>query len=185
MELPFQDLWLPAVRARMVLFANHVLSGCAPAIERLRAHPGKVLKIDVTGWPGVVPVPPPLVLRITPAGLLETLPPSEEAVMAVDLQVRLDASSPRKIAENALSGAMPPLEIDGDAALAGDVNWIAQNVRWDPAADAERFFGPLVAEGVQRAGAQFAQAAEIARDAMGQLIERMQQARPSAPRKPK
>ena len=61
-----------------------------------------------------------------------------------------------------------------DGALAADVNWIAQNVRWDPAADAERFFGPTLAEGVSRAGAQFAQAAEVAKKAMGQMLDMLQ-----------
>ena len=54
MDLPFQDLWLPAVRNRMVLFANHVLTGCPPAVERLRAHAGKAVRVDVSGWPGLV-----------------------------------------------------------------------------------------------------------------------------------
>jgi ubiquinone biosynthesis protein UbiJ len=171
MELPFQDLWLPAVRARLVLFSNHVLGSCPPAIERLKSHPGKVLKVDVSGWPGLVPVPPPLVVRVTPAGLLETLEPAEEAGAAIDLRVQLDASSPAVLVQKAMSGLIPPLNIEGDAALAGDVNWIAANVRWDPAADAERFFGPLVAEGVSRASAQFAQVAEVAKGAMGQMFD--------------
>ena len=59
-----------------------------------------------------------------------------------DLNVRIDASEPAKVAGNVFKGGLPPMSIDGDGALAADVNWIAQNVRWDPAADAERFFGP-------------------------------------------
>jgi ubiquinone biosynthesis protein UbiJ len=173
MDLPLQDLWLPAVRARLVLFANHVLASCPPAIERLKAHPGKVLKVDVSGWPGLVPVPPPLVIRVTPAGLFETLDPAEEAGAAIDLRVQLDASSPLAVAQKAMSGQIPPVSIEGDAALAGDVNWIVANVRWDPAADAERFFGPVVAEGISRASAGFAQAAEMAKGAMGQVFDLM------------
>jgi len=174
MELPFQDLWLPAVRARSVLFANHVLGGCEPATTRLKVHPGKVLRVDVSGWPGLVPVPPPLMVRITPAGLLETLDAAEESGATVALQVRLDVSSPRLIVEKVFAGALPPVLIEGDAALAADFSWIAQNVRWDPAADAERFFGPLVAEGVTRASAQLSQAAELAKAAMGQMMDMMQ-----------
>ena len=79
MDLPFQDLWLPAVRNRMVLFANHVLTACPPAVERLRAHAGKSIRVDVSGWPGLVPVPPPLALRVTPAGLFEALEAADEA----------------------------------------------------------------------------------------------------------
>jgi len=171
MELPFQDLWLPAVRARLVLFSNHVLGSCPPAVERLKAHPGKVLKVDVAGWPGLVPVPPPLVVRVTPAGLLEAMESAEEAQAAIDLNVKLDASSPVAILQKAMSGQMPPVSIEGDAGLAADVSWIVANVRWDPAADAERFFGPVVAEGVTRASAQFAQFAEMARGALGQMLD--------------
>jgi ubiquinone biosynthesis protein UbiJ len=174
MDFPFQDLWLPAVRNRMVLFVNHVLTGCPPAVERLRAHAGKAVRVDVSGWPGLVPVPPPLALRLTPAGLFEAVAPAEEAGLAVDLEVKLDAASPGKIAEAVLKGGVPPMSVEGDAALAADFSWAAQNARWDPAADAERFFGMTVGEGVSRASAQFAQAAEVAKTAMGQVFDMLQ-----------
>ena len=173
MDMPFQDLWLPAVRNRMVLFANHVLTGCSPAVERLRAHAGKVVRVDVSGWPGLVPVPPPLALRITPAGLFEAVETAADAVPP-DLQVRLDASDPAKVAGNVFKGGLPPMSIDGDGALAADVNWIAQNVRWDPAADAERFFGPTLAEAVSRANEQLAQAGEKVKGAVAQLFDQFQ-----------
>jgi ubiquinone biosynthesis protein UbiJ len=177
MDLPFQDLWLPAVRNRMVLFANHVLTACPPAVDRLRAHAGKAVRVDVGGWPGLIPVPPPLTLRITPAGLfeaVETAGAPQGAAVVPDLNVRIDASEPARIAGSVFKGGLPPIAIDGDGALAADVNWIAQNVRWDPAADAERFFGPTVAEGVSRASAQFAQAADVAKKAMGQVLDMLQ-----------
>ncbi len=174
MDLPFQDLWLPAVRNRMVLFANHVLTGCPPAVERLRVHAGKCIRVDVSGWPGIVPVPPPLLLRATPAGLFEAVDTAEEAGAAIDLRVSIDTASPARVVESVLKGGLPPLAIDGDGALAADISWITQNVRWDPAADAERFFGPTVGEGVSRAGAQFAQAAGVAKNAMGQMFDILQ-----------
>jgi ubiquinone biosynthesis protein UbiJ len=174
MDLPFQDLWLPAVRERMVLFVNHVLNGCPPAIERLRAHAGKVVKVDVAGWPGLIPVPPPLTLRVTPAGLFESVDMAEGGGVSLDLSVKFDASQPARMAESVFKGAMPPMNIEGDAPFAADFSWIAQNVRWDPAADAERFFGPFVGEGVSRASAGFAQAAEAAKNAMGQVFDILQ-----------
>jgi ubiquinone biosynthesis protein UbiJ len=179
MDLPFQDLWLPAVRNRMVLFANHVLTGCPPAVERLRPHAGKVVRVDVSGWPGLIPVPPPLTLRVTPAGLFEAVEPPEDASVAAQLQVKLDASDPAKVAGNVFKGALPPMSIDGDGALAADVSWIAQNVRWDPAADAERFFGPTLAEAVSRANEQFAQVGEKVKTAVGQLFDQLQARRKS------
>lgn len=174
MDFPFQDLWLPAVRNRMVLFVNHVLTGCPPAVERLRAHAGKVVRVDVSGWPGLVPVPPPLTLRVTPAGLFEAVAGAEEASAAVALDVKLDASAPGKVAEAVFKGGVPPMSVEGDAALAADFSWAAQNARWDPAADAERFFGGTFAEGVSRASAQVAQAAEAAKNAMGQMFDSLQ-----------
>jgi ubiquinone biosynthesis protein UbiJ len=174
MDLPFQDLWLPAVRNRMVLFANHVLTGCPPAVERLRAHAGKVVRVDVSGWPGLVPVPPPLTLRVTPAGLFEAVEGNDATGAVPDLNVRLDASDPAKVAGNVFKGALPPMSIDGDGALAADVSWIGQNVRWDPAADAERFFGPTLAEAVSRANEQFAAVGERVKSTMGQLFEQFQ-----------
>ncbi len=174
MDFPFQDLWLPAVRNRMVLFVNHVLTGCPPALERLRAHAGKVVRVDVSGWPGLVPVPPPLALRLTPAGMFEAVADAEAATVAVDLDVKLDASAPGKIAECLFKGGVPPMSVEGDAALAADFSWAAQNARWDPAADAERFFGGTVGEGVGRASAGFAQAAEVAKTAMGQVFDMLQ-----------
>jgi ubiquinone biosynthesis protein UbiJ len=174
MDLPFQDLWLPAVRDRMVLFTNHVLGGCSPALERLRAHAGKAVRVDIAGLPSALPAPPPLVLRITPAGLFETIPAAEEAVVTPDLRVTLDAAAPGKIAEAVFRGGVPPMSIEGDGPLAADFSWVTQNVRWDPAADAERFFGPTLAEGVARANEQFAKAAEMARTAMGQMLDMLQ-----------
>ena len=38
----------------------------------------------------------------------------------------------------AMAGDKPPVSIDGDAQLAGDVNWLLLNLRWDIAADLER-----------------------------------------------
>jgi ubiquinone biosynthesis protein UbiJ len=66
------------------------------------------------------------------------------------------------------------MSIEGEAAFAADFSWIAQNVRWDPAADAERFFGPLVGEGIGRASAGLAQAAEAAKGAMGHVMDMLQ-----------
>ncbi|HEY9024972.1 MAG TPA: hypothetical protein VIP05_11775 [Burkholderiaceae bacterium] len=174
MDLPFQDIWLPALRDRVVLFVNHVLTGCPPAVERLHPHAGKVVRVDVSGWPGLVPVPPPLALRVTPAGLFEAVAPAEEPTVGVDLNVKLDASSPAKVAEALFKGGVPPMSVDGDAALAADFSWAAQNARWDPAADAERFFGPTVAEAVSRANAQFGQIGEQVRNAVGQLFDQLQ-----------
>ena len=64
------DLVLPAATARLILLANHVLSSAPAATERLKAHAGRALHIEVEGWRLPLPTPPALTLCITPAGLL-------------------------------------------------------------------------------------------------------------------
>ena len=87
-------------------------------------------------WPALLPAPPVLAWRITPAGLLEWCGP--EAPAAPDLAVEVDASNPALMAAQALGGQTPQVQIEGDAQLAGDVNWLLQNLRWG------RTFGDVV-----------------------------------------
>jgi ubiquinone biosynthesis protein UbiJ len=153
MANPFTDFVLPAATARFVLMANHVLASAPVAPEKLRAHQGRVLKVDVDGWRGPFPQPPALVLRVTPAGLFEAVDAMPEgAEIAADLTLRVDVSQPFDAARRVISGDMPPVQIDGDAAFAADVSWIIANVRWDIAADLERVFGATLADTVARAG---------------------------------
>jgi len=72
MANPVTDLLLPAATERFILLANHVLSSAPAATERLNAHVGRRLRIEVENWRVPLPPPPPLTLRITPAGLFES-----------------------------------------------------------------------------------------------------------------
>lgn len=144
------DLVLPALTARFVLLANHVLASAPVAPARLKPHAGRLLRVEVSGWRGPLPPPPPLALRITPAGLLEA---ADEAVQA-DLRLCVDAGHPLDAARRLAGGELPPVQIEGDAVLASDVNWVVSNVRWDIAADLERVMGPGLAEGLSQAGSQ-------------------------------
>ncbi len=158
------QLVLPAATARFVLLANHVLSAAPVAPERLKAHAGRVLRVEVEGWTIPLPPPPPLALRITPAGLFESLDEgaltgastgaetSAAATPEADLRLRVDASEPFAAARRLVSGELPTVRIEGDVGLAADVNWVLANVRWDIAADLERVFGPAVADGLSRVG---------------------------------
>jgi ubiquinone biosynthesis accessory factor UbiJ len=143
-----QALLAPALGERLTLLLNHVLAAESVATERLQPHRGAVLTLELEGWPSLLPAPPLLSWRITPAGLLqwngaEGLGAAPEG--AAQLQVRLDASNPALLLANTLAGEPPQVRIEGDAQLAGDVNWLLQNLRWDVAADLERLFGPQVA----------------------------------------
>lgn len=138
----------PALAERLTLLLNHVLASEAVATERLLPHRGATLQLVLERWPSLLPPPPVLSWRITPAGLLqwngaEGLAPAADG--AASLVVTLDAPNPALLLAKALGGEPPAVRIDGDAALAGDVNWLLQNLRWDVAADLERLFGPQVA----------------------------------------
>lgn len=144
----------PAVAERLTLVINHVLAGEPVAAERLRPHAGRCLSLTLTGWPRLLPPPPALAWRVTPAGLLDWC--GMQGAEAPDLAVRLDASNPALLIARALGGEPPEVQIDGDAQLAGDVNWLLQNVRWDVAADLERLFGPVVAQQLHQLGRMIA-----------------------------
>jgi ubiquinone biosynthesis protein UbiJ len=159
MANPVTDLLLPAATDRFILLANHVLSSAPAATERLKAHSGRTMRIEVEHWQIPLPPPPPLVLRITPAGLVEAVadtaePPAGDA--PPELRLRVDAARPFEAARRAVTGELPPLHIEGDAAFAADVNWVVGNVRWDIAGDLERVFGPLVAGGLSQVGEKLA-----------------------------
>jgi ubiquinone biosynthesis protein UbiJ len=117
-------------------------------------HRGRVLRLELLQLPRLLPTPPPLAFTITPAGLVEWC---REPVDA-DLRVRLEAANPAALALQALTGQMPPLAIEGDVQLAGDVDWLLKNLRWDVADDLERLFGPTVAHELHRLGSSLARA---------------------------
>jgi ubiquinone biosynthesis accessory factor UbiJ len=155
-----QAMLAPALSERLTLVINHVLNAEAVATARLRPHAGRTLALRLRGWPALLPAPPLLAWRITPAGLLEWCGSDgvADAGAPADLAVQLDAPNPALLLAKALAGEMPPVQIDGDAQLAGDVNWLLQNLRWDVAADLERVFGPTLAAPLHRVGRALAAA---------------------------
>lgn len=156
-------LLAPALMDRLVLVVNHVLSAEPAAVQRLEPHRGRVLRLELLQLPRLLPSPPPLAFQITPAGLVEWCRDPVDA----DLRVRLEAANPAALALQALSGQMPSLVIEGDVQLAGDVDWLLKNVRWDVADDLERLFGPLVAHELHRLGSSLARAMRSARQVVG------------------
>lgn len=164
-------LLAPALAERVTLVLNHVLASEAVATERLRPHAGRSVALTLDQWPSLLPAPPVLAWRITPAGLLEWC--GREAPASPDLSLRVDASNPALSVARAVGGAMPSVQIDGDAQLAGDVNWLMQNLRWDVAADLERFFGPVVAQQLVRMGGLLAGGVRTAVKTASELAERL------------
>lgn len=145
-------LLAPALMERAALALNHVLSSEPEAAARLVAHKGKLVRVQLDNWPGLLPVPPLLGFRVTPAGLVEWV--GED--ITADLRVRVDAANPAALALRLAAGEQPSVEIDGDAQLAADIDWLLKNLRWDVEADLERLFGPGAAHELHRLGSWFA-----------------------------
>ena len=151
----------PAVMERLTLVVNHVLSAEPAATGRLAPHAGRTIEIVLVDWPSLLPAPPACRFQVTRAGLVEWLG-AEAGGGSTDLLLRIDASNPALLAARLVAGEQPTVDIGGDAQLAGDVNWLMQNLRWDVAGDLERLFGPLVAGQLHHAGRAFAGAVRTA-----------------------
>jgi ubiquinone biosynthesis accessory factor UbiJ len=164
-------LLAPALMERLTLVINHVLSSESVATDRLKAHAGRCVELQLGGWPSLLPPPPVLAFRISPAGLLEWDGPERRG--AADLTLRVDTSNPVQMMSRVLSGELPAVDIDGDALLAGDVNWLLQNLRWDVGADLERLFGPLAGAQLHRLGSALAAGLRTALQGAGDLRERV------------
>jgi len=160
----------PATMERLTLVINHVLAAEPAATQRLAAHRGRTLHVDLEGWPSLLPPPPALAFVVTPAGLLDWQP---EPAAEPDLHVRVDASNPALLGARVLLGETPAVEIAGDAALATDVNWVIAHVRWDAEADLERLVGARAAHELARAGAALAQALRTALRTGADLASRL------------
>lgn len=141
--------WLAdAALQRLTLWLNHVLSSEPAAMARLQAHVGRAFEVRFEPWPSVVPAPPTLRFSITPAGLLECGPlaGTDRSLLPPDLLLRVAADRPLKLVLGGLAGARPKVDLQGDSALAGDLSWLMDNLRWEPRDDLMRLFGPVVAE---------------------------------------
>ncbi|MFP5397305.1 MAG: hypothetical protein ACLGIT_03170 [Gammaproteobacteria bacterium] len=154
------SLVAPAMMERLTLVTNHVLAAEPAATQRLAVHRGRRLQVELAGWPALLPPPPRLAFRVTPAGLLEWS--ADDDAAPADLHVRVDAANPALLAARVMAGDTPAVEIAGDSALATDVHWLIDNVRWDVEADLERLFGARVAREIARAGSALARALRAA-----------------------
>ncbi len=147
-------LLTPALMARLTLWLNHVLGSESVATDRLRRHAGRTVQVALHNWPTLLPPPPVLAFGVTPAGLLEWI--GATAPARADLNLGIDAANPALLMARLAAGERPNVTIDGDAALATDVDWLVQNLRWDVAADLDAVVGPVAAQQLSVAGAALA-----------------------------
>lgn len=142
----------PAVMQRLTLLLNHVLSSETAATYRLKTHSGRRIVVHLDRWPTLLPPVPPLAFLVTPAGLLEWQDVAVPDASPADLQVTVDASNPALMMVKGLAGNRPKIDISGDAAFAGDVNWLLENLRWEIQDDLARVVGNVPARELSRFG---------------------------------
>jgi ubiquinone biosynthesis accessory factor UbiJ len=134
----------PPLQQRLVLLANHVVSREPAAVQRLLPHAGRRLRIEVVGLPAWLPAWPTLALAVTRAGLFE-LDENTSADAPADLTLRVAAPEPAQWAVVASGQHEPAVQIDGDAGLAADMQWLVDHLRWDVEADLAEAIGPAAA----------------------------------------
>jgi len=139
---------------RLALLLNHVLAAEPAATERLRAHSGRSLQLQLDGWPALLPAFPELAFRVTPAGLLEWC--GLEPPASPDLRLRLDASNPALALAQWAQGERPRVDVQGDAQFAAELSWLMDNLRWDVQDDLARLVGEAPAHEIARVGKLFA-----------------------------
>ena len=145
-----------SVMERIVLLLNHVISAEPVAMERLKAHAGRTIRIEFEGWPALLPTLEPLAFRITPPGLVEWL--EEPGPMTPDLRVAHRGAEPGDGAREDGDRRTAAVRVDGDAAFASDVNWLIENLRWDMQDDLARIVGDAPARELGKFGGAVAKA---------------------------
>jgi len=141
---------------RVLLLLNHVLAAEPVATQRLRSHSGRTMRLQLDGWPTLLPTLPELAFRVTPAGLLEWCGLEALADQA-DLRLRLDASNPALALAHWATGQKPRVDVQGDAQFATDLSWLIDNLRWDVQDDLARLVGQAPAHEIARVGRVFAE----------------------------
>ncbi len=140
----WMNLATPAAQDRMILLLNHVLSRETHAMARLRPFAGRAVVLHLQNWPSLLPEASDLALLVTPAGLFERQDLAESAP-AQSLRIEMDAANPALLALGALLGERPSVSVQGDAAFAGEISWLMENLRWDIEDDLAGIVGPALA----------------------------------------
>jgi len=139
----------PALQDRLVLLFNHVISREGQAMARLQPFAGRAVVLRLAGWPSLLPKAPDLAMQVTPAGLWERLD-AADALPAEALHIEVDASNPALLALGTLMGEQPRVTVQGDAAFAGAIHWLAAELRWDVEDDLAAIVGPAAAHQLAR-----------------------------------
>lgn len=147
---------------RVTLLLNHVLAAEPEAMARLKPFAGRSIRFVWEGrptWlPAWFPAPPEARWSVDAAGLLDLVPTDAPFPDEGGLRVGLDGAALFQwgmAPAGAMSGSAPPMDVQGDAAFASAIAWLAQNVRWDVEDDLARLIGDKPARLAARAGSAF------------------------------
>jgi len=171
-----------SVMERLVLLVNHVIAAEPAALARLRPHAARTMQIELAGWPALLPAMGPFAFRVTPAGLVEWLP--ESGPLAADLRIAIDAANPALALTRVVAGERPRVDVSGDAALASDIDWLIDNLRWDVQDDLARIVGAAPARELAKVGGWLAGALREGAKALRDLAARPPGAPADAPSGP-
>ncbi len=135
---PLHKLEIPVwavdeLERRLLALMNHILIHEPQACTRLLSQRGKVIQVK---WRERV-----VNLEVTAAGLLDR----SARVTYANLIFHIKTDSPMQIIKSFFLGLNPDIHIEGDVELAGDVNWVIENIRWDIEDDISRIFGDELA----------------------------------------
>ncbi len=140
------DWLVDEAQQRLVLLINHVLMQERAATERLKPRKGRVVRVQ---WRQFF-----VALQVTPAGLFDLAAPGATP----DLHFEVTETSPLGLAQAALRGERPPVRIDGAVDFAGDLQWLADNLRWDLEDDLARVVGDVPAHTISNIARRAAEA---------------------------
>jgi hypothetical protein len=108
---PCTTMFAPAVMSRLTLLAQPCADRRAGG-HRAPAAACRALLVELTleGWPSLLPPPPVLAFRITPAGLLEWC--GDEPLTQADLRCRSTPRTPRLLLAQLMAGEAPAVQIE-------------------------------------------------------------------------
>ncbi len=148
-QLPRPPAWaVQEAQRRIVLLLNHVLMQEPEAMKRLARQQGRSVLFQ---WRDLT-----FGLRCTPAGLFDLV--VMEVAQVPDLTLTVTEESPLAVAQTVLAGEKPAVRIEGHVALASELSWLAENVRWDVEEDLARLIGDAPAHGLVQAVRRAAEA---------------------------
>lgn len=176
-----------ATLPRAVLLLNHVVSSEPAAAARLAPRAGQVVVFELGSLPAPLaflsPPQAPVALQVTPAGLFELVDAASlaQAPATGTLRVVIDASNPLLSAVRALGGERPDVRVEGDAAFAGDIHWLFENLRWDVEDDLSQRVGPAAAHELGRVAAGLRSALRTLAGGVARAADTLAGARRGAP----